>query len=268
MSISIHALLSPEERSRLAALPELGGGNLLATAMAVHPDPHISFIRTGRPVINTAGEEQTEFTLAQRWSVWYHEQGVGPRDRVALYMADTFAYTIHLNALAQLGAIGVLINSKASPALALGLCERTTPVGIYTDQSRFAAISEGIGSLEGLRWVQFAHDLLAPPPASLPAAWRFKHAPEDPVSSMHSSGTTGIPKAVTQTHASSVAGPRYRLENYIEPANERMMTAQPQSHLGCIVYTAYSILAGTPLVALYDPSGEELAAAVRQHEPK
>ena len=46
------------------------------------------------------------------------------------------------------------------------------------------------------------------------------------------------------------------------------MTAQPQSHLGCIVYTAYSILAGTPLVALYDPSGEELAAALRQHQPK
>ena len=46
------------------------------------------------------------------------------------------------------------------------------------------------------------------------------------------------------------------------------MTAQPQSHLGCIAYTAYSILAGTPLVALYDPSGEELAAAVRQHQPK
>ena len=274
MSISNQPLLSPEQRSRLAAMPELGGGNLLATAMAVHPDPHIPFIRTGRPVINTAGEEQTEFTLAQidalaqSWSVWYHNQGVGPRDRVALYIADTFAYTIHLNALAQLGAIPVLINSKASPALALGLCERTTPVGIYTDRSRLAAISEGIGSLDGLRWVQLAEDLPAPPPAALPDAWRFRHAPEDPVSIMHSSGTTGIPKAVTQTHASSVAGPRYRLENYIEPANELLMTAQPQSHLGCIVYTAYAILAGTPLVSLYDPSGEELAAALRQHQPK
>ena len=274
MSISTHALLTTEERSRLAAMPELGGGNLLATAMAVHPNPHIPFIRTGRPVINTEGEEQTEFTLAQldvlvqSWSVWYHEQGVGPRDRVALYMEDTFAYTIHLNALAQLGAIGVLINSKASPALVLGLCERTTPVGIFTDRSRFAAIAEGIRSLEGLRWIQLAEDQPAPPPAALPDAWRFKHAPEDPVSIMHSSGTTGIPKAVTQTHASSVAGPRFRLENYTEPAHERMMTAQPQSHLGCIVYTAYSILAGTPLVALFDPSGEELAAAVRQHQPK
>jgi acyl-coenzyme A synthetase/AMP-(fatty) acid ligase len=274
MSIITTAILTPEERSHLAAMPELGGGNLLATAMAVHPDPHIPFIRTGRPVINTAGGEQNEFTLAQldaltqSWSVWYHEKGVGPRDRVALYMADTFAYTIHLNALAQLGAIGVLINSKASPALALGLCARTTPVGIYTDQARLATISDGIESLDGLRWVQLVEDLPAPAAASLPDAWRFKHAPEDPVSIMHSSGTTGIPKAVTQTHASSVAGPRFRLQNYVEPAHERMMTAQPQSHLGCIVYTAYSILAGTPLVALYDPTGEELTAAVHLHRPK
>ncbi|MCW2548008.1 MAG: AMP-binding protein, partial [Mycobacterium sp.] len=65
MTISTHALLTPEQRSGLAAMPDLGGGNLLATAMAVHPDPHIPFIRTGRPVINTAGEEQTEFSLAQ-----------------------------------------------------------------------------------------------------------------------------------------------------------------------------------------------------------
>jgi acyl-coenzyme A synthetase/AMP-(fatty) acid ligase len=274
MTMSNRPLLSPDQRSRLAAMPELGGGNLLATAMAAHPDPHIPFIRTGRSVINTAGEEQTEFTLAQldalaqSWSVWYHHQGVGPRDRVALYIADTFAYSIHLYALAQLGAVGVLINSKASPALALGLCQRTTPVGIYTDRSRLAAIGEGIESLDGLRWTQLAEDLPAPPPAALPDAWRFRHAPEDPVSIMHSSGTTGRPKAVIQTHASSVAGPRYRLDNYTEPTNELLMTAQPQSHLGCIVYTAYSILAGTPLVALYDPSGEELAAALRQHQPK
>ncbi len=274
MTISNRSLLSPDERSRLAAMPELGGGNLLVTAMAVHPDPHVPFIRTDRPVINTAGEEQTEFTLTQldalvqSWSVWYHQQGVGPRDRVALYIADTFAYSIHLYALAQLGAIGVLINSKASPGLALGLCQRTTPVGIYTDRARLAAIDEGIGSLDGLRWTQLAEDLPAPARAALPDAWRFRHAPEDPVSIMHSSGTTGRPKAVIQTHASSVAGPRYRLDNYTPPTNELLMTAQPQSHLGCIVYTAYSILAGTPLVPLYDPSGEELAAALREHQPK
>ena len=273
MSISTHALLSPEERSRLAAMPELGGGNLLATAMAVHPDPHIPFIRTGRPVINTAGEEQTEFTLAQldalaqSWSAWYHEQGVGPRDRVALYMADTFAYTIHLNALAQLGAIGVLINSKASPALALGLCRArhrwgSTPTGPASRPSAMASDqwTACVGSSSPRTC----------PPLPCHAARRLALPAR--------TGGPGVDHAFVRHDGNSEGGdpnPRVqrrrtalRLENYIEPANERMMTAQPQSHLGCIVYTAYSILAGTPLVALYDPSGEELAAAVRQHHPK
>src|SRR5215510_2644530 len=235
MTLSNRPLLSPDQRSQLAARPDLGGGNLLTTALSVHPDPHVPFIRTGRPVINTAGEEQTEFTLAQldalaqSWSVWYHERGVGPRDRVALYIPDSFAYSIHLYALAQLGAVPVLINSKASPALALGLCQRTTPVGIYTDRSRLAALGEEIGTVDGLQWTQLVEDVPAPPAAALPDAWRFRHAPEDPVSIMHSSGTTGRPKAVTQTHASSVAGPRYRLDHFTEPANPLMMTAQPQS---------------------------------------
>jgi acyl-coenzyme A synthetase/AMP-(fatty) acid ligase len=274
MTLSDRPLLSPEQRSALAADPDLGGGNLLTKALAFHPDPDIPFIRTGRPVVDTAGQQQTEFSLTQldsltqSWSVWYHEQGIGPRDRVAIYVADSFAYSIHFYALAQLGAIGVLINSKAPREIALGLCERTTPVGIFTDSAHLGALGQGTGSLDGLRWVQLAEDLPAPAPAALPDQWRFRHAPEDPVSIMHSSGTTGRPKAVTQTHASSVAGPRYRLVHFTEPANPLMMTAQPQSHLGCIVYTTYAVLAGTPLVALYDPSGDDLAAALRIHRPK
>ena len=274
MPLSSQPLLAPDQRSRLAARPGLGGGNLLTTALAAHTQPDVPFIRSGRPLVNTAGGEQTEFSLrqldqlAQSWSVWYHSHGVRPRDRVAIYLPDSFAYSVHFYALAQLGAIPVLINSKAPKPIALGLCERTSPVGIYTDRAHLSSLGEEIRSLADLRWVQLAEELPAPPSAMLPEGWRFRHAAEDPVSIMHSSGTTGRPKAVIQTHASSVAGPRYRLINFSEPTDPLMMTAQPQSHLGCIVYTTYAILAGTPLVALYDPSGDELAAALQQHRPK
>ncbi len=274
MPLSSQPLLAPDQRSTLAARPDLGGGNLLTTALAAHTQPDVPFIRSGRPLVNTVGGEQAEFSLrqldqlAQSWSVWYHSHGVRPRDRVAIYLPDSFAYSVHFYALAQLGAIPVLINSKAPKPIALGLCERTSPVGIYTDRTHLSSLGEEIRSLADLRWVQLAEELPAPPSAMLPEGWRFRHAPEDPVSIMHSSGTTGRPKAVIQTHASSVAGPRYRLINFSEPTDPLMMTAQPQSHLGCIVYTTYAILAGTPLVALYDPSGDELAAALQQHRPK
>lgn len=274
MPLSSQPLLAPDQRSALAARPDLGGGNLLTAAMAAHTQADVPFIRSGRPVINADDAAQAEFSLrqldrlAQSWSVWYYSQGIRPRDRVAIYLPDSFAYSVHFYALAQLGAIPVLINSKAPKPIALGLCERTSPVGIYTDQAHLSSLGPEVRALADLRWVQLAEELPAPPSATLPDSWRFRHAPEDPVSIMHSSGTTGRPKAVIQTHASSVAGPRYRLINFSEPAAPLMMTAQPQSHLGCIVYTTYAILAGTPLVALYDPSGEELAAALQQHRPK
>jgi acyl-coenzyme A synthetase/AMP-(fatty) acid ligase len=46
-----------------------------------------------------------------------------------------------------------------------------------------------------------------------------------------------------------------------------MMAAQPQSHVGFIGYSAYAILAGIPLIALYDANGAELAAAVSRYRP-
>jgi acyl-coenzyme A synthetase/AMP-(fatty) acid ligase len=69
------------------------------------------------------------------------------------------------------------------------------------------------------------------------------------------------------THASIVAGPRYRLRNFLERPDTLMMPAQPQSHLGFIVYGTYAVLAGVPLVPLYDPSGHELARAIETHRP-
>ena len=46
-----------------------------------------------------------------------------------------------------------------------------------------------------------------------------------------------------------------------------MMTALPQSHLGCIAYSSYAVLCGTPLVPLYDPTGDALLDAVCEHRP-
>jgi acyl-coenzyme A synthetase/AMP-(fatty) acid ligase len=189
------------------------------------------------------------------------------QDRVVIYLEDSFAYLVHFHALAQVGAIGVLINSKAPRASALALCQQTDPVGIYTTRSRLAELGDGLSGLRSLRWTETAESLPAPPLAELPERCRYRHMPDDPVSILHSSGTTGLPKAVIQTHASSIAGPRFRLTDFLDPDGSLMMAAQPQSHLGSVMYANYAILAGTPLVALYDPSGTELVEAIRTYRP-
>src|SRR5947208_557647 len=59
--------------------------------------------------------------LADAWSCWYRAQGVRPRDRVALYLEDSFEEHAHLAALAQLGAIAVVVNGRLPAEVALGL---------------------------------------------------------------------------------------------------------------------------------------------------
>ncbi|MEU7907458.1 class I adenylate-forming enzyme family protein [Actinoplanes sp. NPDC049118] len=275
MSLSEKAILTRAQRNAFAADERVGGGNLLKSAIAANPHPEVAFIRSGRPLTNTDGELQTDFSLlqldqlAQSWSVWYLEKGVRPRDRVAVYMKDFFAYSVHYYALAQIGAIAVLINSKAPREIAASLLRRTSPVGIYTDRAHLAVVAEDVKDLPDLRWVQLLEELPAPPANELPESARYRHAPEDPVSILHSSGTTGLPKPVTQTHRSSTAGPRFRLTRP-DPtlgAGGVMLAALPQSHLGAIHYLTYAIFGGTPIVPLFDPSGEEMVAAIKEHQP-
>ena len=264
-------VLTQGQRWTLANDHSFGGGNLLEAAIRANPHPELPFIRPVRPVIGLDGEPIAELSLleldrlAQSWSAWYLGQGVAPRDRVAIHLSDCFAYTVHYLALAQIGAIPVLVNSRAPAASATALLRQTTPVGLYADAERLARLDPQ--SRRGMRWTQVAEELPVAPASELPDSARFRHAPDDPVSLLHSSGTTGIPKPVIHTHRSSVAGPRFRMVSQAEAPGDLMMTALPSSHLGCIHYTSYAILCGTPLVALYDGSGAELHAAVAKYRP-
>lgn len=274
VSATAPTVLSQGERFVLAHDHSFGGGNVLSAAIAASPHPEVPFIYPVRPLTGTDGQPLTALSLlaldhlAQSWSVWYRERGVRPRDRVAVYVEDTFAYSVHFHALAQIGAVPVMVNSRASSALAAALCRQTTAVGMYTDRRRLERLErDELETVAALGWVDVVENTPAPPPATLPAAERFVHAAEDPVSILHSSGTTGRPKAVVQTHRSSVAGPRFRMLSHVEAPGALMMTALPQSHLGCIAYSTYAVLCGTPLVPLYDPSGEQLLSAVSEHRP-
>ena len=86
-------------------------------------------------------------------------------------------------------------------------------------------------------------------------------------SGLHQTDVMWLPKPVIHTHGTIVAGPRFRLENFTELPGALMMAAQPQSHVGSIGYAMYAVLAGTPMVALYDPTGPELVSAITRHRP-
>ncbi|MFC0548149.1 class I adenylate-forming enzyme family protein [Kutzneria chonburiensis] len=269
MTLSVDTILSPQQRAALAADPAVGGGNLLPSAIKANAHPDQPFLHSVRPITTTDGQPQHTFTLleldqlVQSWSVFYLSKGVQPRDRVAVHIEDSYAYSVHFHALAQIGAIGVLINSRASEFIARSLLAQTTPVGLYVDRERLAQL----GELPELAWVVVAEDVPAPPAAELAHADRFRHVAEDPVVILHSSGTTGVPKPTIHTHESIAAGPKFRLVDHKERPGAVTLTGLPQSHLGCIAYSTYAVLAGANTIAGRDYSGADLIDAVLEHRP-
>lgn len=272
MRFTHRTVLSPQLRARVAADPGIGGGNLLPSVLAINPYPDEPFIHSLTPIPYTDGETRTEFSLrdlhhlVESWSVWYHEQGVRPRDRVAVFVPDSIAYFVHYSAIAQIGGIAMLINSKASTEIAVALCERTGAVGLYTDQERLDRIGAQRDTLP-LRWAVTMEEMSSPRSAVLSDEARFRHHPDDPVGMMHSSGTTGLPKPVIHTHKTILDGPKFRAVDYKEESDAVILNTLPQTHQGCISFNAYSVLAGQPMVVWRDVSGEQLAQAVQDHRP-
>ena len=273
MPLTSKTLLPQEARDHLAQMPGLGGGNAWRIAAEMNPAADLPVLLADRPLLGLDGQPKAEFSLreldalADGWAAWYLDRGIGPRDRVAIYLADTFAYQVHLTALARIGAIGVLINGRMLPELALGLVRRTGAIGLLTDGERRESFAGAERELSELRWTALDEETgvlgaRAPRPADL-----FRHSDDDAVTICHSSGTTGNPKPVIWAHRQSVSGACYRLVNQPERDGVKVLAGAPQSHSSAIAFTFYSILAGVPTIGWSDPTGPGIARGCATHRP-
>lgn len=262
--------VDPELRQRLAADPDLGLGGAWWRALEACPDPHRPVLVSDRPVRDRDGAPRLEWSLAalvdlaDAWAAWYVDLGVRPRDRVAVWIEDSFDDQVQLAALGALGAIPVLLNGRLPARHALDLVRRTGAVGIYTDAAHADAV-RAAGELP-VRWVRRAEEVGPLGDRRPPDGSRFRHLPEDPVVICHSSGTTGNPKPVIWSHRQGLAGVKLRLAAP-EPAGVALLSAVPQSHTSAVAFTTYSLLGGVPVIAWSDPAGPAVARAVARYRP-
>ena len=250
-------------RRRLAADPELGAGNALRRVLEVSARPDAPFVVAERPLPGLHGPA-AELSLAevdalaQAWSCWHLDHGIGRRDRVAVYLDESFEYLLHFFALTQIGAIPVLINGRMAADTAAAHAARTGAAGVVTDRAHAGPVREHLAASGRRPWVDVGAEVrLEPRP--LPERSRHRHAAEDPILICHSSGTTGVPKPVIWTHGQAVAGFRHQVARAARH-EETLLLALPQSHAAAVAFTTLSLLAGHRLAL---PAGFDGASVVR-----
>ena len=195
-----------------------------------------------------------------------HRCGVQPGDRVAIFAANCTQYLEALHAIHWAGAISVPVNYKLhAKELAYVLENSGARVVCVSPVLRDAAVAAAAaGADESLllefgseRWQQ-AISVDAPLPMQ-------ERAPGDVASLFYTSGTTGRPKGVMQTHRNLLAATMAYFTDVDDVAvNDAMVYAAPMSH-GAGLYNYAHMLRGAmhvvPESGGFDPA--ELVALSR-----
>ncbi len=217
-------------RAQLAADPAIGAGNVLATVIAQGADldgPGLTFdtavdqFPAEHPL--TLGELDER---VQARTAWLHERGIGRRDVVAIWATEAADIVLSFLALTRVGAIPALMNGKMAPAIADEYIRRLRVTGVLADANhkellRSRPILGSRGSwARAIRRRRRTH---------------YRHHRDDPVVITHTTGTTGVPKAVLHTHTTLYAALKHLLTMPQAQGTDRILNALPIPHTATIL---------------------------------
>jgi acyl-CoA synthetase (AMP-forming)/AMP-acid ligase II len=254
-------------RAQLAADADLGSGNVLTTLVQRGlglDSPTLTFdtdVDGVVPAWQAMSLRELDERVRARAATLY-ALGIRRRDPVAVSATSAADNVLAFFALARIGAIPALLNAKVPPELAALFLTRLRAVALIADSDRRAELSthdigvDRIVEIEGLG---------AGDPAHAPAPYR--HHADDPVAITHSSGTTGVPKAVVHSHQSMYAAIRHRLRMPRAQGSERLLSALPAPHVATLIAVNLALSNQTELLALSRQTGPSVVDAIESWRP-
>ncbi|HEU5269724.1 MAG TPA: class I adenylate-forming enzyme family protein [Jatrophihabitans sp.] len=257
--------MSTVTRAALAAHPEIGAGNVLSTLLALGADPAgpgLTFDTAveGYPAEHPLTLGELDERVAAR-AAWLHQRGIGPRDPVAIWSGTAADHILGFLALTRLGAIPALINGNLAPEIVAGYVGRLRAVATLTDDVRF----DRLAGLD-LGGAELLGPLGSAEPAEAPA--QYRHHRDDPVVITHTSGTTGIPKAVLHSHSTIFAATRHLLAMPQAQGTRRILNALPAAHTATVIMTNQALGNRAEFYALSTQSGEAVLSAIERWRPE
>ncbi|RKP46029.1 AMP-binding protein [Trinickia fusca] len=269
------AMLPADALAALRADASLGSANFLDLCFALSTAKEVEFLHLDKPVRYADGTTVHSFSLdtlqtyRKALAEWYVQLGVEQDGVVAVCVEDGIAPFLHYLAVTSLGATIALIN-PGMPAEVGAAYMRENGFGRLVVDAHTLASSAFVQQWKVLNEEQGIVDVTSAPlrrDAQVPGWWPL--APQDSTLVMlsHTSGTTGVPKAVRFEHRQFFMGKRARIGRFAEGPDERLLTALPQSHSAAISHLETAVLHGIPTYVLGTQEGDAVREAIRAFAP-
>ncbi|HKN56861.1 MAG TPA: class I adenylate-forming enzyme family protein, partial [Amycolatopsis sp.] len=254
-------------RAVLAADPDIGAGNVLRTVLAHGADPGgpgliFDTEVDGRPAEHefTLGELDT---MVDARAAWLHAHGIRKRDPVAVWATAAADTILSFLALTRIGAIPALMNGKMTPEIAAEFIRRLRARAVLAD----AAHTELLAGHElGAELLGRPDELGQGDPAAAPP--HYRHHQDDPVVITHTSGTTGVPKAVLHLHRTLFASQRHLLTMPQAQGTNRVLNALPIPHTATVLMVIQILCNRGKMLCLSRQDGPAVLSAIERWHPE
>ncbi|MFJ9951826.1 class I adenylate-forming enzyme family protein [Kitasatospora sp. NPDC091207] len=246
-------------RERLMTEPALGAGNFLDHALAVNPNRAVPFAYSHhtdhRGAVVLRGHSLLDLAaLRDRYATWYRANGVRPGEPVGVVVGEGLEPLLHFLALTALGAVPALVNDAMRHDVMVRYLDHVGVVGIVADDPTRLASAYREDPRRRPRFIALAAEIQAfdAGAARLPEAYPYRHADDDVVALIHSSGTTGTPKSTMLAHRQFWDGKQPRMVRFPAEPYDRLMSLMPHTHAGGLSYFLTATLLGLPTVVMSD----------------
>ncbi|MEM6304584.1 MAG: AMP-binding protein [Pseudomonadota bacterium] len=211
-----------------------------------------------RPALFKGTDEVADYaSFAQQSAAvagWLDMQGVGPGDRVALFMGNCPDYLVVFYGIWMAGAVVVPINAKLHGREAAFIIENAGVRYVFADAPRADALAQAGVACRVIQTDEAAFEAVRAAP---PRATVEERAPQDLAWLFYTSGTTGRPKGVMITHGMLMSMALcYEADVERVEADHTALYAAPLSH-GAGIYNLMHVRAGArhvcPASGGFDP---------------
>jgi fatty-acyl-CoA synthase/long-chain acyl-CoA synthetase len=218
------------------------------------------------------GDRSLLFRDVDRWATAIARQlqsrGIGVGDVVALYMHNRLEFVVAGVAVARLGAVKLPINAMLPGATVQDILGRAGTAALIVGDADLIAIAARLPRLDALTVLQADGRLLpgAEPLVALPVAAEpsldydaLPVRPDDPAALYFTGGTTGKPKGVLHSQASTVALHIAQLLEAEIHQGERLLLMTPLAHAAGLFVDSALIRGATSILT----EGFDAAGAAR-----